>query len=40
LKSIIEKKEIRKENIIKGAVEYFSLESGVQKYLEVYNRLF
>ena len=40
LKSIIEKKEINKENIIKGAVEYFSLESGVQKYLEVYNRLF
>jgi glycosyltransferase involved in cell wall biosynthesis len=36
-KSIHEQFELNRETIKQGAKEFYSLESGVQKYLEVYN---
>jgi glycosyltransferase involved in cell wall biosynthesis len=36
-RSIDPKKELNKEEIKRGAQEFYSLEAGVQKYLEVYN---
>ncbi len=38
-RSIDPKKELNKEEIKRGAQEFYSLEAGVKKYLHVYNQL-